>query len=51
MENLQDLSAEQFGFYGNEWKAGGARIVGGCCGIGPAHIAELSRIFYGETKA
>ena len=24
------------------WRRGGATIVGGCCGIGPEHIAELS---------
>jgi len=26
-----------------EWKALGARIFGGCCGIGPSHISALSR--------
>jgi len=25
-----------------DWVAGGATIVGGCCGIGPAHIAALT---------
>lgn len=28
-----------------EWIASGASIVGGCCGTGPAHIAELSSRF------
>lgn len=27
------------------WTAGGARIVGGCCGIGPEHIRSLSEAF------
>ena len=26
-----------------EWRAGGAQILGGCCGIGPAHIRALTR--------
>jgi homocysteine S-methyltransferase len=25
-----------------QWLAAGARLIGGCCGIGPAGIAELS---------
>ena len=27
------------------WRAGGARIVGGCCGSGPDHTAALAREF------
>jgi hypothetical protein len=27
-----------------QWIAAGATIVGGCCGTGPAHIAELARL-------
>ena len=27
----------------SEWVAAGARLVGGCCRVGPAHIAELAR--------
>lgn len=26
-----------------EWRASGARLVGGCCRVGPAEIAELAR--------
>ena len=29
------------------WVAGGARIVGGCCRVGPADIAELARVVAG----
>lgn len=28
------------------WITEGAQIVGGCCGLGPAHIAELARRFH-----
>ncbi|GHA98684.1 homocysteine S-methyltransferase [Streptomyces chryseus] len=27
-----------------EWRAAGARLVGGCCRVGPAEIAELARL-------
>lgn len=27
-----------------EWRASGARLVGGCCRVGPAEIAELARL-------
>jgi homocysteine S-methyltransferase len=27
-----------------DWVAGGARVVGGCCRVGPAAIAELTRV-------
>ena len=29
------------------WVAGGARIIGGCCRVGPAGIAELARVVVG----
>ncbi|WP_328886468.1 homocysteine S-methyltransferase [Streptomyces sp. NBC_00316] len=30
------------------WQAAGARLVGGCCRIGPGPIAELARLLEGE---
>ena len=32
------------------WIMAGARIVGGCCGIGPAHIRELSETLPARLK-
>ena len=29
----------------DEWLHAGARIVGGCCGIGPSAIAELAQAY------
>ncbi len=37
-----DLDPETFADAGERWIAGGARIVGGCCGLGPAHIGALA---------
>ena len=34
-------SPEAFAESAQDWIAAGARIVGGCCGIGPAHIRAL----------
>ena len=39
----EDLRPEAYGRIAMGWIRDGARIVGGCCAIGPAHIAHLSR--------
>ena len=36
-----DLGPEAYAGFAREWRTMGAEIVGGCCGIGPDHIAEL----------
>jgi homocysteine S-methyltransferase len=38
-----DLSPEGYAATALGWVAAGATIVGGCCEIGPAHIAALAR--------
>ncbi len=40
---LYMLSAEYFATYAKRYIDLGARGVGGCCGIGPKHIAELTK--------
>ena len=35
----RDVPPERYRDHARTWHAGGARIVGGCCGIGPEHIA------------
>ncbi len=37
-----DLSIAAYRDHALAWQAAGADIIGGCCGIGPAHIAALS---------
>ncbi|MER6615997.1 homocysteine S-methyltransferase [Streptomyces xantholiticus] len=32
-----------------EWRAAGARLVGGCCRVGPAEIGELARLLAPES--
>ncbi|MEM7127426.1 MAG: homocysteine S-methyltransferase family protein [Chloroflexota bacterium] len=39
-----DLDPESYAGYGKEWLEAGARIVGGCCEVGPQHIARLRRL-------
>ncbi len=36
-----DLDPEAYLAFARDWREAGARIVGGCCGIGPEHIARL----------
>ncbi len=37
----KDLTPEGYGAFSAAWQAAGASILGGCCGIGPEHIALL----------
>ena len=41
LRDLRDLGPEDYARLAARWRAAGAQIVGGCCGIGPAHIARL----------
>jgi S-methylmethionine-dependent homocysteine/selenocysteine methylase len=36
-----DLDPAGYAAFAQDWRAAGATIVGGCCGIGPEHIAAL----------
>ncbi len=40
-----ELTPERYATLAQGWVAAGAGIVGGCCGIGPAHIAALRDTF------
>ena len=33
------IEAEDFARYSQQWIHDGARLIGGCCGLGPEHIA------------
>tara|TARA_B110000093_G_scaffold90001_1_gene97403 strand:- start:14444 stop:15313 length:870 start_codon:yes stop_codon:yes gene_type:complete len=39
----RDLGPNAYANFADGWAANGATIIGGCCEVGPAHIAELSR--------
>lgn len=39
----RDLSPEAYADHALGWVAQGATIVGGCCEVGPGHIAELAK--------
>ena len=39
---VRELSPSEFAAFGRQWAAAGASLVGGCCGIGPEHIAALA---------
>lgn len=43
-----DLDPKNYVQWAQRWVNQGATIVGGCCGISPEHIAELSRTFVSE---
>ena len=39
-----DLAPQDYLEFARQWKALGATIVGGCCGIGPEHISLLKAL-------
>lgn len=39
-----DLGPEAYARHARSWRDAGARILGGCCGTGPAHIARLRKL-------
>lgn len=40
-----DLDPEAYARFAEDWAEKGATLIGGCCEVGPAHIAELTRRF------
>jgi S-methylmethionine-dependent homocysteine/selenocysteine methylase len=42
-ELRNDLAPTAYLDWAKRWKQQGATLIGGCCGIGPEHIAELSK--------
>ena len=45
LEARTDLDPEAYADFCQKWVDMGATIIGGCCEVGPAHIAELKRRF------
>ncbi|UWQ96961.1 homocysteine S-methyltransferase family protein [Rhodobacteraceae bacterium M385] len=43
LTSRQDMGPDTYADHVMEWIAQGATIVGGCCEVGPAHIAEITR--------
>lgn len=43
----KDLGPEAYANFAEGWVAEGATYIGGCCEVGPAHIAELAKRFKG----
>ena len=41
-EMREDVGPQRYLGFVKQWIASGASIVGGCCGIGPEHIAEIA---------
>lgn len=45
LEARTDLGPNEYADFCQQWINQGASIIGGCCEVGPAHIAELKRRF------
>lgn len=40
----EDLTPQAYAEHAQKWIASGARIIGGCCEVGPEHIAHLHKM-------
>lgn len=45
------ISPEEYAVEAGRWIKMGAQIIGGCCGIGPAHIRELKKQYCSATPS
>ncbi|MBL4751071.1 MAG: homocysteine S-methyltransferase family protein [Amylibacter sp.] len=45
LETRKDLGPEAYADFAQNWADAGATIIGGCCEVGPAHIALLAQKF------
>jgi S-methylmethionine-dependent homocysteine/selenocysteine methylase len=44
MQVRQDLTPKAYAQYALGWAEAGAKLIGGCCEVGPEHIAETGRV-------
>jgi S-methylmethionine-dependent homocysteine/selenocysteine methylase len=44
-----DLDPEHYAVHAGNWLKAGARVIGGCCGTRPAHIARLKQLIEGKA--
>jgi S-methylmethionine-dependent homocysteine/selenocysteine methylase len=42
-QSLRSISEQTYLHHVQRWYEAGAKIIGGCCGIGPSHIAEIAQ--------
>lgn len=45
LETRNDLDASAYADFAAQWISDGATIIGGCCEVGPSHIAHLKQRF------
>ncbi|MDC1340343.1 homocysteine S-methyltransferase family protein [Oceanospirillaceae bacterium] len=45
MESRSDLNPQAYAEFALQWAKHGAGLIGGCCEVGPAHIAQLAKRF------
>ncbi len=50
LESRTDLGPDAYADFAEIWVEAGAVIVGGCCEVGPSHIAEMARRLKGPAR-
>ncbi|MGX9517653.1 homocysteine S-methyltransferase family protein [Vibrio mediterranei] len=43
VQELREVSPQEYLLFAKKWQQHGANIIGGCCGIGPEHIEVLAK--------
>lgn len=51
LETREDLGPASYAEFAQDWIRSGATIVGGCCEVGPAHIAAISETIRAQSPA
>lgn len=49
-DTREDLTADHYSRFACGWVEAGATMVGGCCGIGAAHIQRLAHALHGDMQ-
>jgi homocysteine S-methyltransferase len=49
LKKRKDLDPEAYAGFAADWVTKGVSIVGGCCEVGPAHIALLAKRFKSDA--
>ena len=49
LEARKDLDPQAYGDFVRQWLDHGASIIGGCCEVGPQHIAYLDKMLKDEN--
>ena len=45
------ITPAAYASHAQRWRELGASVIGGCCGVGPAHVREVASRLRGDTES